>query len=168
MWLAGRDDVGGDWSQAGSVLRIRCGSVWLACTWAECGQASRTIAADSTTTPRVPDGSFAAQATHPSASQCSHSLATTLTLCSAGGPWFAAIPEELWPDVDVSANCLPLLRLVHCFALLARSRMLPRKAMHAAAALACPHLQPVPLKGDKFTFRCDCPAARQGASRLPS
>ena len=22
--------------------------------------------------------------------------------CSAGGPWFAAIPEELWPDVDVS------------------------------------------------------------------
>lgn len=24
VWLAGRDDVGGDWSQAGSVLRIRC------------------------------------------------------------------------------------------------------------------------------------------------
>ncbi|PRW20325.1 cobalamin synthesis [Chlorella sorokiniana] len=41
LWLAGRDDVGGEWSQAGSVLRI-----------------------------------------------------------SANGPWFAAIPEELWPDVD--------------------------------------------------------------------
>ena len=25
LWLAGRDDVSGDWSQAGSVLRVRCG-----------------------------------------------------------------------------------------------------------------------------------------------
>ncbi|PSC76814.1 cobalamin synthesis isoform B [Micractinium conductrix] len=41
FWLAGRDDMSGDWSQAGAVLRL-----------------------------------------------------------SAGGPWFAAIPEELWPDVD--------------------------------------------------------------------
>lgn len=41
FWLVGRDDVGGEWSQAGAVLRL-----------------------------------------------------------SAGSPWFAAIPEELWPDVD--------------------------------------------------------------------
>lgn len=25
MWLAGRDDMSGEWSQAGAVLRIRCG-----------------------------------------------------------------------------------------------------------------------------------------------
>lgn len=30
VWLAGRDDVSGDWSQAGSVLRIRCGGAAVA------------------------------------------------------------------------------------------------------------------------------------------
>lgn len=29
-------------------------------------------------------------------------LLSTPSVCSAGGPWFAAMPEELWPDVDVS------------------------------------------------------------------
>lgn len=43
MWLAGRDDVHGEFSQAGATLRI-----------------------------------------------------------SAGHPWFAAIPEDMWGDVDVS------------------------------------------------------------------
>lgn len=44
IWLAGRDQTGGEWSQAGAVLRL-----------------------------------------------------------SPGGPWFAAMPEDAWGDVDVDA-----------------------------------------------------------------
>lgn len=43
FWLAGRNDVGGEWSQAGAILRL-----------------------------------------------------------SSGAPWFAALPKEAWPDVNVS------------------------------------------------------------------
>lgn len=47
FWLAGRDNLGGEWSQAGAILRM-----------------------------------------------------------TMGAPWFAALPKEAWPAVDVSPSPL--------------------------------------------------------------
>lgn len=47
FWVAGRNDVGGDWSQAGAILRL-----------------------------------------------------------SPGAPWFAALPKEAWPNVNVRLELL--------------------------------------------------------------
>lgn len=49
FWLAGRNDVGGDWSQAGAILRL-----------------------------------------------------------SPGAPWFAALPKEAWPNVNVRLEFLSI------------------------------------------------------------
>ncbi len=66
MWLAGRDDMMGDWSQAGGILRV-----------------------------------------------------------GPAGPWFAAVPEEAWPDDEraragIRKVCAPhqlrRLKQVPCFA----------------------------------------------------
>lgn len=57
VWLGGRDDVSGDWSQAGTVLRIRCGpgqrsarllfSSWPGCPFPAACQPERKCACPS-------------------------------------------------------------------------------------------------------------------------
>ena len=47
MWLGGRDDTMGDWSQAGGILRIVPGGPWFAAlpeeAWPEDGKARADI-----------------------------------------------------------------------------------------------------------------------------
>lgn len=79
-------------------------------------------------------------------------LRCSLPLCSVGGPWFAAIPEELWADVDVSVTSLKILLLHADSICMLLFRCLPLRAIQTPAPLhsaAAAPLFPNGLQPDK-------------------
>jgi G3E family GTPase len=110
MWLAGRNDMSGDWSSAGAVMRVRCGDGLQGAPLRHHQPTLSQPASLRKLSKLLPAGVLEGVAlslqlqSHCGVILTLAPLPAWPSLCSVGGPWFAAIPEELWPDVDVSVS----------------------------------------------------------------